>query len=238
VPYDKILIKPAIHVYPNQWPRQAADAMQAVIDETIASTGMCSVMLTGGNSAQNIYQVWATNPDFPHKDVTYYFGDERCVAVDNPDSNFGVACRSLFPGGVPDYVQIHPMEGDSNNCENAAGRYEDKMPINIDVLLLGMGEDGHVASLFPGDPILKEILRRVMPVIGPKLPSRRLTITPKVIAEARTVFLLATGAQKGKVLAKVLNEMGSIQDLPVRCAIGATWLLDQAAGDEIYKDSV
>lgn len=185
---------------------------------------------------QEIYRWWAVSPDFPHAQIAYYFGDERCVPADHPDSNYGMVSRSLFPGGVPQYVCIHPMEGNSSDCETAAHRYESLLPDHIDVLLLGMGEDGHVASLFPGASAAVEMGRNVMPVVGSKLPYKRLTITPKVIADARVVFLLATGWRKGKILARVLDKVGSLQELPVRHTLRATWLLDQVAGQELARD--
>lgn len=229
-------IKPIVRIFENEWARAVADAIQTVIEDTIGLRGKCSLMLTGGTTVQEIYRRWAALPGFPHTQIDYYFGDERCVPADHPDSNYGMACQSLFPDGIPQCVRIHPMEGDSSDYEAAARRYEMLLPDHVDVLLLGMGEDGHVASLFPGDSAAVEMGRRVMPVIGTKLPYKRLTITPKVIAEARVVFLLATGLPKGKILARVLNEAGSLRELPVRHALRATWLLDQAAGQEFVRD--
>lgn len=229
-------IEPIVRIFETDWARPVADAIQAVIEDTIVLRRKCSLMLTGGTTVQEIYRRWAARPDFPHTQIAYYFGDERCVPADHPDSNYGMACQSLFPGGVPQYVCIHPMEGDSLDCEAAARRYEALLPDHIDVLLLGVGEDGHIASLFQGGPATEEMSRKVMPVIGPKPPPRRLTVTPKVIAEAGVVFLLATGRQKGKILARVLNDAGPLQELPVRNALRATWLLDQAAGQELVRD--
>jgi len=227
---------PLIRIFQNDWSCQAGEAIRCAIEDAILVKGTCSLMLTGGNTVKRIYQYWANQRDFPHDRITYFFGDERCVAFDHPESNYGMACRSLFPQGIPEHVHIHPMDGSSGNRVRAARHYEENLPPNIDVLLLGLGEDGHVASLFPGDPATIEVGRLVMPVIGIKSPRERLTITPKVIAGARTVFLLATGALKGKVLSRVLNEGCSAQELPVRCAKGAIWLLDKVAAQELYED--
>lgn len=228
---------PLVHCLENDWPNRVASILREAIDGYIAESGKCQLMLTGGVTVQSVYKCWTAQSDFPHGQINYYFGDERCVASDHPDSNYGMVCRTLFPSGMPEYVQIYPMDGNNSNYHGAARCYEALLPGKIDVLLLGMGEDGHVASIFPGANFALEMDRRVMFVMAPKHPPRRLTITPKVITEARTVFLLATGALKGRVLAQVLKEGGATQELPVRYTLSATWLLDKAAGEELYRDS-
>jgi 6-phosphogluconolactonase len=228
---------PVVQVFPNNWARQAGMAIQATIEAVIRMKGECSLMLTGGNSVQNIYRYWASLYNFPHEGIIYFFGDERRVPLNHHDSNYGTACLSLFPCGIPEHVKIHPMDVDNIDCFAGSMSYAQLLPSCIDVLLLGMGEDGHVASIFPGDTVATEFHSLVMPVRGPKPPEDRLTITPKVIADAETVFLLATGTQKGKVLSRVISEEGSVLELPVRCAKSATWLLDDLAGKELIKDS-
>ncbi len=194
-------------------------------------------MLTGGRTAQSIYHYWSNQQDFPHDKIIYFLGDERCVALDNPESNFGMVCRSLFPNGTPDYVAIYPMmhSGSVDRCV-LARQYEECLPSSIDVLMLSLGEDGHVASIFPGNPVSTEMNRLVIPVIGPKPPSERLTITPKVITTAETIFLLATGTEKGRVLSRITSETETPRDLPVMWAKDATWLLDEAAWQELNRN--
>ena len=101
-----------------------------------------------------------------------------------------------------------------------------------------MGTDGHIASLFPHSPVLREDQSKVVPVPGPKPPFERLTITPKVIANARAVFLLVTGAEKGKVLAEALQSAEDFLSLPVRLASGGTFLLDDVAADQLRNNSM
>jgi len=103
------------------------------------------------------------------------------------------------------------------------------LPFNIDILLSSVGEDGHVASLFPFDDALYETERLVVPVIAPKSPSCRLTITPKVIKSAKSIFVLAVGEKKGEILGEALNNPHNIFELPVRLTIGSTWILDKSA---------
>ena len=97
------------------------------------------------------------------------------------------------------------MEADATDQEAAALRYADLLPDLIDVLLLGVGEDGHIASLFHNNATLQERKRRVIPITGPKTPFERLTITPQVVTKARSVFVLATGSAKAAMLCAALN---------------------------------
>ena len=118
------------------------------------------------------------------------------------------------------------MEDEVAGREAAALRYADLLPDLIDVLLLGVGEDGHIASLFPNNASLQERKRRVIPITGPKPPFKRLTITPQVIAKARSVFMLATGSAKAAMLCSALNNPNDIAALPARLTLGGTWLMD------------
>lgn len=126
--------------------------------------------------------------------------------------------------------RVTRMKAEAADLDEAARQYESELPTRLDVLLLGMGVDGHIASLFPRHPSLMEIERRVVHVTTDTEFNHRLTITPSVISAARLIFLLVTGAAKGKVLAEALQSPDRVEALPVRFAIRGTWLLDQEAG--------
>jgi 6-phosphogluconolactonase len=230
--------KPKIKVFKTSvWPKKAADLIGDKVLSILNERGHCSVMLTGGHSAAKLYQAWSVSPKFHLlAQVSFYFGDERCVLSSHPESNYDLVMRTLFLKGVPEGCSIIGMEADLPDHDSAAAAYERKLPATIDVLLLSPGEDGHIASLFPGDPVSVEMNRAVMFVIGLKSPTERLTITPKVISEAREIFLLGLGVLKGKILAQALRTDGSAKELPVRYVLGATWLLDQAAYQELNRD--
>ncbi len=200
------------------------------------ATGACSVMLTGGRSAQQLYAAWAALPGFVSlRQVGFYFGDERCVPPDHAESNYGLAMRTLFACGVPPACVVHRLAADAEDLDAAAADYAAALPGEIDVLLLGVGEDGHVASLFPGSAALRERQRRVLPVSGPKAPCRRLTVTPPVLAGARQTLLLASGPAKARVLARALRGAASSDELPLLLARRATCLLDAAVPDDILE---
>ena len=118
------------------------------------------------------------------------------------------------------------LEADTADQEAATQRYAYLLPDLIDVLLLGVGEDGHIASLFPNNAALQECKRRVVHITSPMPPFERLTITPQVITKARSVFMLATGSAKAAMLCAALNNPNDIAALPARLTLGGTWLMD------------
>lgn len=213
----------------TDWPTKAGGLISESINSVLAELGECSVMLTGGRSAACLYEVWRDLPAFQQMTgVRFYFGDERCVPPDHSDSNYGLAIQTLFKHGVPAGCSVFRMEADAKNLEGAAQRYADLLPDSIDVLLLGVGEDGHIASLFPNSTALQERSRRIIPITGPKPPFERLTITPPVIAQAKSIFVLATGPAKAAVLSMACQSPGNFNLVPARLVLDATWLLDTA----------
>lgn len=220
----------------TEWPMQAARLIQDSINAILSEHGRCSVMLTGGRIAERLYTSWAELPAFRQMvSVQFYFGDERCVPPDHPESNYGMAMRTLFQRGVPTGCSVFRMEADSSNREAAALRYGEELPGQVDILLLGVGEDGHIASLFPGSTALKVASRRVVSITGPKPPHERLTITPPVIAQARSIFVLATGSAKGRVLVKALQAAGDFDMLPACLVLNAIWLLDSTTPEAYFE---
>jgi 6-phosphogluconolactonase len=209
-------LKPRIVVSPvsDGWAALAAEVIGQTILEIIAMRGICHVMLTGGNSAERLYVHWAKTPALPLERLRFFIGDERCVPCDHEDSNYALVMSTLLAKGIPAGCSVTRMRGESADQESAAKAYEELIPEVIDALLLGMGADGHIASLFPHSPALRANLRSVVPVTGPNPPYDRLTITPKVIDSARSVFVLATCAEKGSVLMEALKSSADFMALP------------------------
>ena len=184
-------------------------------------------MLTGGRSAGQLYCAWRDHPSFNQlRSIIFLFGDERCVLPFDSESNYGLVMRTLFARGIPSGCSLQRMEGDAFDRNAASLRYERLLPSKIDILLLGVGEDGHIASLFPGSAALDECVRKVVPVIGAKEPRARLTITPPVIANASSVFVLANGEAKASVFRRVAAGEEEFHVFPACLARNATWLLD------------
>lgn len=212
---------------PERWAGEVVSRLQAEIIARVRDTGACSVMLTGGRSAERLYSYWGALAEFQQlHGVSFYFGDERCVPPEHADSNYRLAIQTLFQSGVPTGCSVFRMEADSANIEAAARRYESLLPAAVDVLLLSVGEDGHIASLFPHSAALREYQRRVVPTAGPRLSFDRLTVTPAVVASAWSVFVLATGEAKAKVLHRALSMPEDSSSLPACMVLNAVWLLD------------
>lgn len=212
------------------WAKSASDEIVSSINTALSRQERCSLMLTGGKTAEALYNYWASSGVLPLDRIRFFFGDERCVPLWHPDSNYALAMATLFANGKPPRCEVIRMDADSADYDVASRRYECLLPARIDILLLGMGTDGHIASLFPNGEALQLRDRTVVHVHGAKPPFDRLTITPSVIANAGSVFLLATGSQKGVVLAEALKSPADYLSLPVRLTIGRTWLLDDEAG--------
>jgi 6-phosphogluconolactonase len=209
----------------SEFTSQAAEWIVTAIRHVIDQYDHCHLMLAGGSTPLPVYQQLAENQQIPWSKVTLYFGDERCVPDDTPENNGFSAIGALFPEGQPEGVTIHRMCGEEQP-DRAAQAYESILPERIDVLLLGMGADGHTASLFPGSAALDEVTRKVMPVIGNTPPMQRLTVTPPVIQQANHLLLMAQGDDKADAVRWALQD-GSV---PAALAKDGDWLLDTLAG--------
>lgn len=134
--------------------------------------------------------------------------------------------------------QIKRIYGESKNPIEEASRYSAILPDTPDLILLSVGEDGHIASLFPDSSALKSAEKMVYVSTSPKPPADRITITPRVIKNAKNVILMAAGKIKGQVLAKALNFPQDISKLPVRLTIGRTWVLDEEAAISFRLEAI
>lgn len=187
-----------------------------------------SIVITGGRSAKELYKMWPRDPNFKFfKSSAFYLSDERLVSLQSEDSNYKMIKSSL--GKLISSDQIFKINGESKNFKSEAKRYDKIIPDKIDVVLLSVGEDGHIASLFPKSKALRCNSKVTYLTNSPKLPSKRLTITPKIILNAKNVLVMAKGKNKGNILAQALTSPLDINILPVRLTIGRTWLLDYEA---------
>jgi 6-phosphogluconolactonase len=201
------------------------------IETAVQARGSCAIGLSGGETPRPVYQELASHwtDRIPWGSVRVFFSDERAVPPDHPDSNYHMARETLLAHVPVPSGQVHRMEAERSDLAAAAADYERILSHPLDLLLLGMGADGHTASLFPGSPALAEQVRRVLPVRGPKPPAERLTITPLVIAAARRLATIATGESKARQVARVLHGPRAPEELPAQLAKRGTWFLDRAA---------
>jgi len=194
--------------------------------------------LLGGRTPAAAYRILGSGHAHPVVDwsrVSILFADERVAPPTEPESNYWEVRKLLLePAGVPP-ANVHRMKADEQDLEAAARDYDARLIEALDLLVLGVGEDGHTASLFPGSPTVKERVRRVLAVFdSPKPSPRRLTIAPRVIAEARQVLVLASGSGKAQAVAEALKEGDALQ-VPARLARERLWYLDEAAAAKLDR---
>jgi 6-phosphogluconolactonase len=215
--------------------KTAAEQMARVLIQAVSERGSATLALAGGTTPRAAYQELAKISGITWPALSVYFGDERAVSPDHPDSNYRMAREALLEHVPVSPERVHRMRAELPDREGAAREYEALLPAALDLLVLGIGEDGHTASLFPGSPALAERTRLVLPVIGPKPPPERLTITPPVILGARACIVLAGGAGKAGPVARALSGTGDPLDCPSALARGGTWIVDRAAASALTQ---
>jgi len=187
--------------------------------------GARSLVLAGGTTPQRCYEL-LSQMEVEWGRVTILFGDERCVRPDDPDSNYRMARETLLDRVSPATVHRIPAElGPDEGAALYAHIVASVAP--LDVVTLGVGEDGHTASLFPGHPALKATALVVGIRDSPKPPPQRVTLTFPALQRARRVIILATGAGKADAVAKAKRG-----EVPSGMIAGARWLIDRAAAGQ------
>ena len=224
----------------------AAEFLQAA-REAISEKGSFSVALAGGSTPKALYSLLASNPllqaKVPWTKIQFFFGDERHVAPDNAESNFRMANEAMLGKAPVDPNQVHRIRAEKRNAAQAADEYEqelrtsfklqaDQLP-RFDLVLLGMGPEGHTASLFPGTKALKEERRLVVSNWVGKLYTDRITLTPPVLNNAARVIFMVHGEEKAPALKAVLEGPYEPDQLPAQMIKPkegkVLWLVDPAA---------
>ena len=236
--------------------KAAAARLVTRLVDAVAAAGRANLVLTGGGIGTAVLTELAATPARDAVDwrrVDFWWGDERFVPAGHPDRNETGARAALLDAIDADPARVHPMPGpdgsDGDDPEAAAARYaaellaatrpEDHGPVPaFDILMLGIGPEGHVASLFPGMPAVYDN-RPVVAVRGsPKPPPTRISFTFPTIGAAREVWILASGAGKSGAIALALSGAGPVQ-LPAAGARGrqrTLYLLDAAAAAKVPSD--
>lgn len=210
--------------------RAAAETVVESAARSIAARGLFRIGLSGGTTPRRLYELLAEAPyrtRVEWEKVEVLSADERGVPPDHPASNYGMVREALLARVGLREERIHRMGGEAEDLDQAAREYEPLLREPIDLLILGIGEDGHTASLFPGTHALQERERRVVATVGPTAPQRRITITARVIQDARQVLVLATGESKARAVALALE--GAAGAVPASLARDRDWFLDRAA---------
>jgi 6-phosphogluconolactonase len=222
--------------------RHVAEWMTAAV---LATKGVFRVSLSGGSTPKALYALLATDKfrgRFPWARVYWYWGDERFVPYDHPESNYRMTREAMLAKVPVPPENIHPMPTDGTP-EDAAARYERRLqaaygatvldparPL-FDITLLGLGDDGHTASLLPGEPVLQERGRWVAAVSHGR-PEIRLTMTYPAIESSRQVAFLVTGKEKAAIFAAIRAGGSQVPAARVRPVGELIWFVDRAAAGE------
>ncbi|HKU81581.1 MAG TPA: 6-phosphogluconolactonase, partial [Candidatus Tumulicola sp.] len=217
------------------------DAIVNVGRIATADRGAFRIALSGGNTPRAAYELLAREPAFEElswSDVFVYFGDERCVGPDDEQSNYRMARKAFLDAVAIPPHNVHRIRGEIDPAE-AAAEYAGILRTDLgetpefDLVLLGLGPDGHTASLFPGTPPQTDDDALVRAVYAQSQAMWRVTITPKVINAARNVIFAAEGAEKAAILATVLEGEYDPTRYPAQIVAPAsgrlTWLVDSLA---------
>lgn len=233
----------------------AAERLTRLIEVTIDGRGNALVCLSGGSTPRQLYthlsdsaRPWRDLIDWSH--VHLFWSDERHVPPEHPDSNYGMAKAALIDRVPIPSAQVYRMRGEMPDPQEAAAEYEHTLQhafaaagrgdMTFDVMLLGLGEDAHIASIVPGSEWLPHanaghafLGRRVAAVSVPHLNAWRITLTPAAILDSRAIAVLVAGARKADAVHAAVQAPLDVEQIPAQLlrAAGDTveWLLDQAA---------
>jgi 6-phosphogluconolactonase len=224
---------------------------RAVLEETlpiiqgaVTKRGRFAIALSGGHTPEKMFSLWSQTAQYrdntPWDRVHLFWSDERYVTADDPRSNYHMARETLISRVPIPAENVHPIPTNLGSPEECANAYEaelrkffDSEPPAFDVQLLGIGEEGHTASLFPGSPVLDEKLRWVAAVRVAAEPPQRITLTPVVLNQGRNTFFLVAGEGKRAILSAIRDESDSKPSqypaATIHPANEPIWFLDQAA---------
>lgn len=227
----------------------AAEALVATLSHAVRANGRGSLVLSGGSTPRTLYQLLASawRDEIPWKAVHLFWGDERYVPHADQHSNYHLAKEALLDHVPCPTANIHPMPTDFADPDAAARAYDATLhryfgdrPPRFDLVLLGLGEEGHTASLFPRSPALAERTRWTCAVTAPVNPPRRLTLTIPALHHAAAIYFLVAGSSKAHALSEVLKATADPTLYPaigIRSDAGTViWWVDQDAAGE-YRSS-
>ncbi|MBK8230931.1 MAG: 6-phosphogluconolactonase [Candidatus Eisenbacteria bacterium] len=251
-------MKPHIHICADAEAiaREAAIEFARIAREAVIQHGFFTVALAGGSTPRRLYELIAERAQgragVPWESVHFFFGDERPVPPDHVDSNFNLANQALFSRIPVPAANLHRIHGEMPDLEVAAQLYETDLRgfflarlalrgtlPRFDLVLLGMGADGHTASLFPGGNAVWEQQRWCVSGWVEKLHQHRVTLTPPVLNAADNVLFLVAGEEKAESLEEVIlgeNDPGRLPAQIVRPKEGRiAWLIDESAARRLAR---
>lgn len=229
-------------------PAVVADAFAADFAAWLETQGQekITVALSGGSTPTRLFELWASQyaDRIDWQRIHFFWGDERCVPPDDSQSNYGVAKKLLFDNIAIAEDNVHRVRGEADPDEERS-RYENEIYEHVetddeanpqfDLVILGMGEDGHTASIFPHQSQFLKSPQVCEVAIHPQTAQKRITLTGPVLSAAHKVAFLITGENKARVLAQVLNHSGQYANFPASHIAGENvcFYIDQAAAKDL-----
>jgi 6-phosphogluconolactonase len=234
--------------------REAAAAIVSQANATLHKRDFFTIALSGGSTPRLLYALLATDASLRDEldwgKIHFLWGDERCVPPDHPESNYRMAHEAMLSKVPVPAANIHRVRAEDPDAHKAAGAYEQEVRLlfklgageipRLDCVLLGMGPDGHTASLFPGTTVLSEKERLVVANWIEKFQTHRITMTAPVLNNAHSIMFLVAGDEKAETLREVLQGARQPEQYPsqlIQPAHGKLlWLIDKAAARLLKKD--
>lgn len=241
----------SVQIYPtiSELLEHLAPATVEIARAAAEQSGLFAIALSGGATPESFYRllsqgVWKER--FPWRDTVFFWSDERAVPADDPQSNYRMAMGAMLEHTPVSATHVLRMRGEEADLQKAAADYEAEVAavlgnrqLKFDLVLLGMGEDGHTASLFPGTPAVSEEDKLVMANPLGKKGESRLTFTFPLINRAQAVYLLVTGKRKAQIVKQVFSGRGNFPVEKVRPADGQlTWWMDREAASALSKREI
>jgi len=241
-------MKNNIHIFEN--PKLLANALADNFHDMVVNNtktrDTINIALSGGSTPKIFFTTLAeSHSQLPWKKIHIFWADERCVPPEDPESNYGMTRKSLLNNiDIPD-INVHRIIGEADP-ESEASRYSEEIKLRVfsdkirpefDWILLGLGEDGHTASLFPNSPVLKNTKSISAVAIHPQTGQKRITLTLPVLNYAQRISFLVSGLSKTQMVDNILREKISHPDIPaslVKPVKGnINWFLDRDAAKRI-----
>ena len=222
--------------------RAAAEHFARKSSEAVAQKGSFTVALSGGSTPKALYELLADQfcNQIPWANIHFYWSDERHVPPDHPDSNYRIANEAMLSRVPVSPANVHRVISE-NPAADAARDYEDTIKEisedpRLDLILLGLGTDGHTASIFPGSEVLHEMKRLVAAPWVEKLNTYRITMTLPLLNNGASVVFLVSGAEKAQIVKEVLEGPEKYPAQAVKPHNGELiWMLDQDAAKELRR---
>lgn len=239
-------------VEPRVYIAVVADEIVASIRDAISDHGRCSIALSGGSTPGAIYRALSRPPsvnDVEWDKVDMYWGDERWVPLDHTSSNYRMTQETLLAHIPQPGPRIHHVRTDLESPEEGAKDYEEQIrkaegaaageiPV-FDIVLLGVGEDGHTASIFPKSPVIHEKSAKLCFAVEHPEGGYRVTMSPGLLFSARRVMFIVKGESKADIVSHILEGSASVEETPAllyREATGrVSWFLDSSAALKLDK---